>query len=339
MPSRLLHVLAFTLLSSLLSLTVVADENIFKTKYSNETIISDDADEEEAQQEFKPKFNFLITIGFSGLALNLIGVLCIFYHTYLQWKAQTSSMKMYYRLPFYIAITDLSIIITHFLNMIHPVIYRTPWPNPFCNLLGLTIEVTQCLNQFLFSIVAVSIYLKVSKNSKIDFGKYDWKLFTGMIVLTSLFSIPPLKSDGYGAQQVWCGLKPGRQFVTLYFFLLATVNLLVTTVCYVQILSKLKQSRCDLVSSRHQTKNVEDRVTKKIALHVLVFLLQWLPVNLYTITFFFGTSDFWIMVVAAIGINMGGIGNALAYAYNIDLFQRHPDETGKQKWGGLIVDN
>ncbi|CAG8604319.1 9831_t:CDS:2, partial [Ambispora leptoticha] len=232
---------------------------------------------------------------------------------------------MYYRLPFYIALTDLNLMITQFLNLIHSVIYRSPWSYPFCQFLGFAVEEAQCLNQFLFTIVAVSIYLKISKDSKIDLGRYDWKLFTLMFILTMLATIPPIKIDAYGAQESWCGLKPGNQFASLYFLLLAVANLLITAVSYIKILLKLRKSRYESSSSTHNSKSIENRVAKKIALHVLVFLLQWLPVNIYTITFYMEITDFWTMIVAAIGINMGGIGNALAYAYNIDVLHCHTD--------------
>ncbi|CAI2188167.1 18505_t:CDS:2, partial [Funneliformis geosporum] len=70
------------------------------------------------------------------------------------------------------------------------------------------------------------------------------------------------------------------------------------------------------IKKRDEIEKKEKRAAKKIISYMLVFLLQWTPVQIHLITRWFNIDDAWIYILAATGQLLGGIGNAVNYIFN-----------------------
>ncbi|CAG8700177.1 9315_t:CDS:2, partial [Cetraspora pellucida] len=71
--------------------------------------------------------------------------------------------------------------------------------------------------------------------------------------------------------------------------------------------------------------NLEKRVSNKIISYVLVFILQWTPVQIFCAAKFFHIDSAWIYVVCVIGVHFGGLGNAIQYIVNEGWHPRNVD--------------
>ncbi|CAG8475996.1 8561_t:CDS:2 [Cetraspora pellucida] len=71
--------------------------------------------------------------------------------------------------------------------------------------------------------------------------------------------------------------------------------------------------------------NLEKRVSNKIISYVLVFILQWTPVQIFCAAKFFQIDSAWIYVVCVIGVHFGGLGNAIQYIVNEGWHPRNID--------------
>ncbi|RIA85735.1 hypothetical protein C1645_808121 [Glomus cerebriforme] len=76
---------------------------------------------------------------------------------------------------------------------------------------------------------------------------------------------------------------------------------------------------------------MERKASIKIASYILVFFIQWTPVQVYNIGSWCNVDKPWIYVFVVIGINLGGIGNAIQYMVNEGHFTQHKTSSKNTK--------
>ncbi|KAG9287398.1 hypothetical protein G9A89_023770 [Geosiphon pyriformis] len=230
------------------------------------------------------------------------------------------------------------------MNTTYTAINIRPWLNPQCKIIGVFQQTAICMNYYLYGIIAVSTYLKVNRRIIVDFGRYDYKLFSLIILLTMSTVLPGIFKDGFGQQNLyWCALKAQHNFIYTSFVIGTMLSVvIVTSFCFLQIFLVLARRRCDsldtLVDNNIQANTMshyhgfEDKVTRKIASYVLVFMLQWVPVLVFLVTNILQKTSTWTLITVIVGINLGGIGNSLAYIMNESLYKKDsPSSTTSSK--------
>ncbi|CAG8664834.1 7260_t:CDS:2, partial [Ambispora leptoticha] len=119
-------------------------------------------------------------------------------------KFETLPMSL--RLPFYTVTTDLLIASAQIFNISYGATYAIPWFSPVCEIISAISVWAQSLNAYLFLAVSISTYFRVCRKKRLDYGKYDCKLFLIVfalsILVSSLVLLVALKG-GYGPQRWW----------------------------------------------------------------------------------------------------------------------------------------
>ncbi|CAG8521544.1 3775_t:CDS:10, partial [Ambispora gerdemannii] len=203
-------------------------------------------------------------------------------------------------------------------NGSHGAIYAVPWFSPACEIIGALTLWTMRLNSYLFFVVAISTYLRVCRRIQFDYGKYDYKLFLIVFVLATMITSLQAIKGLYGAERWWCAGKNGSNAVQVMGFITQGLIIGLIGFSYFRILVLLAHHRPQLRERLDHDSfcNLKSRVTRNIARYILLFLLQWLPICIYAIAHVNGNEEAWTYVVVVIGVNFGGITNAIQYIIN-----------------------
>ncbi|CAG8519852.1 10431_t:CDS:2 [Ambispora leptoticha] len=264
-------------------------------------------------QAFYTVFTFIYTF----FVLSSIGSSYVIYRTYVKWKNNKfESLPMSLRLPFYTVTTDFFITSTFAINTSYGAAYAVPWFSPVCEMVGALSVWTQCLNVFLFLVVSMSTYLRVCRQMRINYGKYDYKLFLTVFVMATLPLLPASINNGYGPQKWWCAGASQTRLVGILALVIQLSIFVLTGFAYLRILMLLAyQSQQVHEESDPSLSKLEYRVTRNIARYILLFLLQWIPVFVSVIAYIFEIEDTWMYMIEPVG-GFGGIGNAILYIIN-----------------------
>ncbi|KAG9289351.1 hypothetical protein G9A89_007912 [Geosiphon pyriformis] len=266
---------------------------------------------------------------FVFIFLNAIGCSFVLFQTIKKWRARgLHTLPMCYRLPFYTACTDASMIVLLLFNLVYTNIHEHPWPDPACSYLAGALQITMNANFYLYGIIAVTTYLKVAREKEFEFGRYDWKMFAIIIVL-DLITLMTKIDGGYGRlNNYWCSTINTTLLSAITSLFLMGTNFGTTLFCFLYILVILAKNRAELkeASVSVHGKTYDDRVTRKILSYVFVFLLQWIPVFTYVVAGLLKIIGTWTYVFIIGGINFGGIGNALAYLMNERLLYKESNK-------------
>ncbi|CAG8595897.1 1771_t:CDS:2 [Funneliformis caledonium] len=260
--------------------------------------------------------------------LSLCGCSYVFYRTYRQWILNKKrSLPMIYLLPFYTAFSDFLINIALFINIIHTAIFAQIWDQPMCRIISTVHWGILTINLTLYSVIASITYTRVCCEIYFEYGPYDYKLWLIVIGISATFQV--INIPNHGARKFWCFGRSGQIVSSSILFVLVTLSLIVILFCYIRILQSLMSKRDDDESSitnaddeldsaamrkREEIEKKEKRAAKKIISYMLVFLLQWTPVQI---------DDAWIYILAATGQLLGGIGNAVNYILNEGYISRN----------------
>ncbi|CAG8515115.1 10820_t:CDS:2 [Funneliformis mosseae] len=116
--------------------------------------------------------------------------------------------------------------------------------------------------------------------------------------------------------QIWD--QPMCRIISTVHWGILTINLTLYSVIADDDESSITNADDELDSAamrkREEIEKKEKRAAKKIISYMLVFLLQWTPVQI---------DDAWIYVLAATGQLLGGIGNAVNYILNEGYISRN----------------
>ncbi|CAG8438876.1 8527_t:CDS:2 [Funneliformis mosseae] len=273
---------------------------------------------------FDSRTGYLVVIISSYLALyfNFVGTSYVLYRSYYRRRSNGVSLPMTLRVPMYIAITDLFLILTHVVNISHMAITKTLWKDSYCKIIGGLNNFFQCMNMFLVGGVAVTTFLRVKRGRFFSLGKYDYKLFTGMISLSSLITIIFYKS--YGPNNYWCGGEFSDKVLAISSLCIISVVMLVSLYCYISIIREMRSIKIEECFENSnipeeiavQRKETNKRIYSKISSYILIFIIQYVPVTIYNIGHIIRVKHYWVYVVCDIGINFGGIGNFIQYTIN-----------------------
>ncbi|CAG8469962.1 11241_t:CDS:2 [Ambispora leptoticha] len=175
-------------------------------------------------------------------------------------------------------------------------------------------------SNFLYMIISIATYLEVARRIHVNFGRYDYRLFLMMTVLTFLSVFPKVMLTTYGPHLYWCAEKNS---LTNFLSIMITVGIpiLTTIICFIRIRISLAKRRfirlnnADLVGDR-TVKTEEEIIIGKVARYVLVFVLQYIPMLVFAILVFIRRShqtQTWSYVLLIFGFSCGGIGNAINF--------------------------
>ncbi|CAG8561851.1 1617_t:CDS:2 [Cetraspora pellucida] len=170
--------------------------------------------------------------------------------------------------------------------------------------------------------VSVITYFRVCRNKRIDTGRYDWKLLLPIAIAS--FATTGLGWKSYGAVKYWCDLKTDNLGMSICSVSITLSVLFICLFCYLKTIFairsvKRKQSLFNndvIYKNIPHFNEIEIKVTKKIFGYVLVFILQWIPTVPYELWQVYSDPPAWIFCMVAVGLNMGGIGNAIFYVIN-----------------------
>ncbi|RIA79576.1 hypothetical protein C1645_745825 [Glomus cerebriforme] len=261
-------------------------------------------------------FYVVLIFGLATLQINLFGSLYVIYKliipppsllgTYLQWKREgRSSVPLSLRFPFYIALTDAFLSLAYTINLSYTLIFKLPWGNPACQIIGAAVTALFILNMFLVGIIAFTTWCYVCKEHYIEFGSYDYKLWTVILVIT--VATVALSMNKSGQQKYWCAGRHHSMFVPITMIVFIFVILITILVSYIKVLLKIRSNDDNLLIARYQRARIEKRALRKLISYIFTFILQFI-------------ENVLLHVLAITTINFGGIGNFIQFAINEGLF-------------------
>ncbi|KAJ3319395.1 hypothetical protein HDV06_006348 [Boothiomyces sp. JEL0866] len=241
-----------------------------------------------------------------GLSLSFISTVCsviTMFKIIKKWKV-SGSFPMSLRFPLYIAIADLLMYITIYINQLKNVFTGSDWDGVMCSGIATCFGFTVYLNMGIFAAVLFQLYANIVLNIKIDFGKGDYKLFIFVCTVSagiSLGSIPTTGQDPF-----WCFDKMHGSDKTIEILAICISSILFDTICFCGFKVFLALKSPDFSRNKSKVSQITEMTTRKILTYVIVFILEWTP----QVPVMFGGilnyySD-WIYLVSNIGLGSGG---------------------------------
>ncbi|CAG8544215.1 10564_t:CDS:2 [Paraglomus brasilianum] len=277
-------------------------------------------------------FYAVLSITFIFLHLNCLGNIYIFWRTFIKWKKR-SPLETNLLFPFYTAITGeiaervaFMLFAVHEVNMIYLAIKARPLDKPVCTIVGAFITGTEAAQMALACTMAVSTYLRVCKQKEIDPSYNYHKLF--LIMFFAAVIAIAIEFRELGPAKYWCA---AARFAPCIVLVLSTATFVVTLFCYVKVIRSVVSARVNIEAAYSDElanrQNLEAIVAKKISSYLLIYLLQWIPIMVYDIGLLAGSSSRWFYICAGIGLNLGGIGNSIQYAFNEGALSRDSESS------------
>ncbi|CAB4416533.1 unnamed protein product [Rhizophagus irregularis] len=163
---------------------------------------------------------------------------------------------------------------------------------------------------------AYLIYLKICKNIDVNekTGKYDWKLWKLLFLVSWVATIFGL--NRYEPRSLWCTNQPKGEIIYLSNIIFIISVLFSTILIY----RKLKNSNMNQISIVEKYIPTHPHIVRNAASYLLVFFLQWTCILIYNFSSIFEINDkltkTYFAALLILGINFGGIGNAMVYIIN-----------------------
>jgi len=236
---------------------------------------------------------------------------------------------MIHRLPFYTACSDFLIDTNLFINVIHTAIYAEVWGQPMYDIVSIFHWLFLLINLSLYGVIAVTTYLRICHEKYFHRGKYDYKLW--LIIMTAAIIFQLININNHGPRKYWCNGKSGQIVSFTLLFVIITILLITICYCYFMTLYTIKSQspRREMITNhtfdskaeeieamnRARRAELERRAAWKIISYILVFILQWLPVQINIITRWTTIRATWTYIASSL-VTFGGIGNAMIYIFN-----------------------
>ncbi|CAG8763694.1 4195_t:CDS:2, partial [Acaulospora morrowiae] len=219
----------------------------------------------------------------SNVKLITLRTLTIRIGTYKQWKTDgASSITLSLRFPFYIALTDAMLSLAYTVNLGHTAIYKVPWSQPQCGVVGAYVVALFALNILLVGFVALSTWLRVCREIYVETGVYDYKLWLTTISISMLIVLISIRD--FGPQKYWCAADDTSTIIPLIMLSLIALSLVTIIFCYLKVLLKIKNLDDTLLTSSYaspQRVYIEKRALRKLISYIFTFLLQFIPLLAY----------------------------------------------------------
>ncbi|PKK62264.1 hypothetical protein RhiirC2_815130 [Rhizophagus irregularis] len=274
------------------------------------------------------EFHIVFVIPITFHSTNILGTLFIFYRTYLRWKRDHRSIVLSLRFPFYLAITDFLYSSSDLINYSYSASNKSKFlnnevitlPSPLCEIMGFSIVLFVSFNVLLVGAISIITWLRVVQEYYFELGKYDYKIWFPIVILSLIFPLSTL--NAYGPTKYNCGVKPEASAIMKIFFILIVLTLATILFCYIHILTKIrrvKEENSSVSSSNNSwmyLNNIEKKTLKKVLTYILIFILQYVPVLIYNMCRILKIQNFIIGVIVSSAISLGGIGNVIQYICN-----------------------
>ncbi|CAG8631325.1 8093_t:CDS:2 [Funneliformis caledonium] len=279
------------------------------TEFTDDTYINyDEIPKLDNEEVFGPDAvrDFYIIMGFGliTLQLNFFGSLYVIYRIYVQWRrGGRTSISLSLRFPFYIALTDAFLSLGYTVNLSYTFVWKLPWSNPMCGIIGASVVTLFTLNMFLVGIIALTTWLRVCKEYYVDFGPYDYKLWTLTTALSVI--VVCLSINEVGQQKYWCAGRHHKVIIPIIMFLIILLILLTILICYIKVYFKVHKLD-DLLTLNNSTPrraHIEKRALRKLISYIFTFILQFF-------------ENVLLYMLATTTINFGGIGNFFQFVIN-----------------------
>src|SRR3989442_148489 len=141
------------------------------------------------------------------------------------------------RVPMYIAITDSFVMITHLVNISHMATSQKPWEDISCKFIGGLSFFFQFMNIFLVGGVAFTTFLRVKRGRCFSLGKYDYKLFIGMLIPSLISTV--IFSGNYGPNKYWCAANFNDVVLAIYSLCIITFIITASLFFYISIIREM----------------------------------------------------------------------------------------------------
>ncbi|CAB4403784.1 unnamed protein product [Rhizophagus irregularis] len=265
----------------------------------------------------KVNFRSVVDLSLTMLALGFIGCFYVFYRIYKQWILNKKSLVMIHKLPYYTACIDMLLNANFLVNIMHTAIRGRVWDDPVCQLMSV----------FNWAFISINLCFLLCNS--------DNNLPSNFTIL-QLINIP-----NHGGRKYWCAGKPGQVRSPMILFVMITSSLLIVCFCYMNILVRIINIQNPSISALskdsanengigndvlEQRAEIERRAAKKILSYVVIFIMQWVPVQISAAARFFLNDHTWVYLVTSIGRSFGGIGNAIQYVLNEGWVTRESTE-------------
>ncbi|PKY45747.1 hypothetical protein RhiirA4_460405 [Rhizophagus irregularis] len=290
--------------------------------------LNDAAPTQSSPYDSITEFHIVFVIPITFHSINLLGTLYIFYRTYLRWKRDHRSIVLSLRFPFYLAITDFLYSSLDLINYSYSASNKSKFlnnevitlPSPLCEIMGFSVVLFVSFNILLVGAISITTWLRVVQEYYFELGKYDYKIWFPIVILSLIFPLSTL--NAYGPTKYNCGAKPEASAIMKIFFILIVLTLATILFCYIHILTtirRVKEENSSVSSSNNSwmyLNNIEKKTLKKVLTYILVFILQYVPVLIYNMFRLLKIQNFIIGVIVSSVICLGGIGNVIQYICN-----------------------
>lgn len=234
--------------------------------------------------------------------LSLLGCLYIFYGTFHRWRNSPVSLPMVLKIPFYLAVTDFLIYTMNFPNILFLLIFRHPWPDPVCGIMGFMTSFYASLNMILHLMISITTYIRLCHYENFSLGAYDWKFLTILFSASMVFAVIP--TDNYGVDVWWCSILHERNSKAAYLAIIITISIvIINAYCYVSVMRQIHV--------------IEDSLNRKCVIkfiiYISIFVCQWFFSFPNHITRLMEDTDVWTFILYGVSMNFGGILNGLQY--------------------------
>ncbi|PKY48394.1 hypothetical protein RhiirA4_445320 [Rhizophagus irregularis] len=287
----------------------------------------------------KVNFRSVVDLSLTMLALGFIGCFYVFYRIYKQWILNKKSLVMIHKLPYYTACIDMLLNANFLVNIMHTAIRGRVWDDPVCQLMSVFNWAFISINLCFYCVIAITTYLRICHEKYFDYGRYDYKLWLIVLITSTILQI--INIPNHGGRKYWCAGKPGQVRSPMILFVMITSSLLIVCFCYMNILVRIINIQNPSISALskdsanengigndvlEQRAEIERRAAKKILSYVVIFIMQWVPVQISAAARFFLNDHTWVYLVTSIGRSFGGIGNAIQYVLNEGWVTRESTE-------------
>ncbi|CAG8726759.1 27032_t:CDS:2, partial [Dentiscutata erythropus] len=224
-----------------------------------------------------PSINIVVSIGLAAVTLNTICSIYVIYRTLNRWRVTKRPLSMSFRVPMYIAITVVGGLL-------------------FFGVLN---------NMSLVGSLALLTYFRTCQRWYINLGKYDYKLFAIISLISFILTLIGVPSFGPGG--FWCNANHINSAIPIILIIINNTIILITLFCYIATLREVnfQQKAVQNINTQSKLSRVEIIVTRKITGYILIFLLQWTPTIFYAVGHILGVSG-----------NLGGVGNMILFLIN-----------------------
>ncbi|EXX58004.1 hypothetical protein RirG_201830 [Rhizophagus irregularis DAOM 197198w] len=221
----------------------------------------------------------------------------------------------------------------------HTAIRGRVWDDPVCQLMSVLNWAFISVNLCFYCVIAITTYLRICHEKYFDCGRYDCKLWLIVFIISMILQL--INIPNHGGRKYWCAGKSGQVRSPMILFVMITSSLLIVCFCYMNILIRIINIQNPSISALskdsanengigndvlEQRAEIERRAAKKILSYVLIFIMQWVPVQISAAARFFSNDNTWVYLVTSIGRSFGGIGNAIQYVLNEGWVTRESTE-------------